>query len=463
MGLSGMKQRRAEDVERTMESLKQSMHDSSYRKAATAALHDNPVDETSSAIRGSLRRDVDGKPSKEYLGINVLEAAHRRIEWVFEEFDYVYLSFSGGKDSTVMLHMVGEYARSAGKRFGILFIDLEAQYKATICHIENMVDMYSDVSDLYWIAAPLALRNAVSQFQPKWKCWDPEEKDRWVREYPSRAYDTSGLDFIKDGMEFEELVPAFGRWVHEGRVACLVGIRADESLNRYRTVRNGRKRTHKGRMFTTLVTGDVYNVYPIYDWKTSDVWTYHAKTGHPYNGIYDLMHRAGVSIHSQRICQPYGDDQRRGLWLYQILEPETWGKVVARVNGANSGALYSKESGNVTGAIKVTLPDGHTWQSFAMMLLDSMPEKAAEHYRNKIWVFINWWKERGFPDGQIPDVAEQARESAKEVPSWRRICKTLLRNDYYCKGLSFTQTKSDAYDKYKKLMKKRRELWDLSW
>ena len=71
------------------------------------------------------------------------------------------------------------------------------------------------------------------------------------------------------------------------------------------------------------------------------------------------MHQAGLTPHQMRICQPYGDDQRKGLWLFQIIEPETWGKVVARVNGANAGALYAKDSGNILGNLKITKPDGH--------------------------------------------------------------------------------------------------------
>jgi len=64
---------------------------------------------------------------------------------------------------------------------------------------------------------------------------------------------------------------------------------------------------------------------------------------------------------------------------------------------------------------------------------------------------------RGYPNG-IPDDGPITK---KEPPSWARICKALLRNDYWCKGLSFSQTKSDAYDKYLKIMKKRREQWKI--
>lgn len=172
------------------------------------------------------------------------------------------------------------------------------------------------------------------------------------------------------------------------------------------------------------------------------------------------MHQAGLSIHQQRICQPYGDDQRKGLWLYQIIEPETWGRVVARVNGANQGSLYAKDSGNILGNLKITKPEGHTWESFAKLILTSMPDKSRIHFENKIAVFLKWYEDRGYSNG-IPDFASVQEEASKSVPSWRRICKTLLRNDYWCKGLSFTQTKAESYDKYLKVMKRRRQKWGL--
>lgn len=263
-------------------------------------------------------------------------------------------------------------------------------------------------------------------------------------------------------MEFEEFVPGFGEWFSEGeKTACFVGIRTDESLNRWRTISSKSKKMYDGLQWTTKVSNNVYNIYPIYDWKTSDLWIYQGKNpALPYNKLYDLMHKAGLTIHQMRICQPYGDDQRRGLWLFHLIEPETWSKVVARVNGANGGALYVKETGNITGYRSVTKPDGHTWKSFAHLLLNSMPPKTQEHYGNKIAIFQKWWIDRGYPDG-IPDEADYNLEAQKKVPSWRRVCKSLLRNDYWCKGLSFTQHKSEAYEKYLKLMKQRREKWGI--
>lgn len=402
---------------------------------------------------------------KRGLGTDVLTAARERIEFVFDEFERISVSFSGGKDSTVMLHLVMEEAIRRKREVGLLFIDLEGQYDCTIRHIDKCFRMYRDYVDPYWVCLPLHLRNAVSVYEPHWLCWDPDRRDSWIRTAPECAIENEEyFPFFSRGMEFEEFVPEFGEWYADGvRTACFVGIRTDESLNRYRTIQSETKQRYLDAIqWTTLASPSVYNAYPIYDWRTEDLWTYHGRyPAQPYNVLYDLMHKAGLTIHQMRICQPYGDDQRRGLWLFHLIEPQTWARVVARVNGANGGALYVQESGNITGYRKISKPEGHTWRSFARLLISSMPPRTRLHYENKIAVFVQWWKKRGYPDG-VPDEADYCLEAARKVPSWRRVCKSLLRNDYWCKGLSFTQHRSAAYDKYLSLMKRRRETWGMS-
>lgn len=393
------------------------------------------------------------------IGINVYEAAKERISYTFDHFEKIIVSFSAGKDSTCMLHMVCDEARRRNRKVAVMLIDLEGMYKKTIDHAERCREMYADCTEWYWICLPLHLRNAVSVYEPFWKCWDPEQKDMWIRDLPKDCIsDENYFPFFKNGMEFEEFDVLFAQWYAQGASCAVhIGIRADESLNRYRTIANRHKETYNGLMWTTRIVDQVYNCYPIYDWRTADDWIYQGKNPNkPYNELYDYMHLAGLTIHQMRICQPYGDDQRRGLWLFHLIEPETWAKVVARVNGANSGALYINETGNINGYYKVKKPAGHTWKSFAILLINSMPPKTQEHYKNKIYKFIKWWEEKGYPDG-IPDEADYQMEQKKNVPSWRRVCKSLLRNDYWCKGLSFTQQKSTAYEKYLKMMKKRRE------
>lgn len=397
--------------------------------------------------------------AKTYLELNVLEAARERIKYTFDNFEKVYVSFSAGKDSTTMLHLVAEEAKKRNRKFGLLLIDLEAQYKLTIDHALEQFEELKDIIEPYWVSLPLHLRNAVSVYEPQWICWEQDKKDMWIRQPPDFAItDEKFFPFFKYSMEFEEFVPLFGEWYSQGKsCACFVGIRTDESLNRWRTIASKTKVTHNGYGWTSKVTKNCYNVYPIYDWRTQDIWIFHGKTKLSYNKLYDRMFRAGLTIAQMRICQPYGDDQRRGLWLFHLIEPETWAKIVYRVNGANGGALYVKEWGNINGYRTVNKPPNHTWESFANMLVESMPPKSKEHFEAKIFVFQEWWKKKGYPEG-IPDEADYPLEVKKLAPSWRRIVKSLLRNDYWMKGLSFTQHKTDAYRAYLARIKKKIDL-----
>ena len=88
--------------------------------------------------------------TKVYLEQNVLEASRDRIENIFNSFERIYISFSGGKDSSVMFHLVMEEAKKRNVRVGVLIIDLEAQYNDTIIHIEHMIELYKDYIDLHW-------------------------------------------------------------------------------------------------------------------------------------------------------------------------------------------------------------------------------------------------------------------------------------------------------------------------
>ena len=392
---------------------------------------------------------------KKYQKNNVLEASRDRISKVFDDFNKIYVSFSGGKDSTVMLHLVMDEAIKRNRKVGVLIIDLEAQYNDTITHIHKMINMYKNNIDLYWCCLPLLLRNAVTNFEPRWICWDPDNKDIWVRQIPDIAKTEKDFDFFVPNMEFEEFMVLFGEWYGKGEnTAAFIGIRADESLHRYCAIATWNKegRQWKDYIWTTKIMKNVYNIYPIYDWRTEDDWRYHAKfKDKPYNEVYTKMHKAGVKLSQQRLCQPYGDDQKKGLWLYHILEPETWSRLIARVNGANSGALYIQESGNMTGYYKIQLPKNHTWRSFCNLLLQTMPRKTREHYMFRFKKFISGWHDRGYEE--IPEEAPEELESQCWVPSWRRMCKCLLRNDYWCKSLGQTQPKSEAWLKFKEIRK----------
>ena len=424
---------------------------------------------------------------KQYLLQNVYDAARERMHVIFSEFERICLAFSGGKDSGVLLNLAIEFAQKYDRRIGVMVVDLEGQYKLTIDYIQMMFDQYSEWVEPYWICLPINLRNAVSVYQPFWCAWDPDVQDKWIRpvpDHPSVISDPKYFPFYQHRMEFEEFTPEFNKWYGQGKkTAMLVGIRSDESLNRFRTIKSESKKMYKGLPWTTQYNdSQVYNCYPIYDWRTEDIWIANGRFEWEYNKLYDMMYKAGVGIHNQRICQPYGDDQRIGLELFRIIEPETWAKIVNRVSGANFGNIYC--GNKILGYRKVDLPKGHTWRSYTRLLLNSLPPETKANYIERFSKFVKFWYKTGsaVPDElhallppeatvtdtitnrgkknkhlvkykAIPDALDSAIESKKAAPTWRRMAACILKNDHMCKGLSFAQTKNQT-ERMKKLVEK---------
>ena len=403
------------------------------------------------------------KVPKIYKDINVYDAAINRYDIVLNDFDNYYVSVSGGKDSSIMLQLMAQEARKYRKKFSVLYIDLEAQYQATIGHINALIDVTKDVvENWYWCALPLSLRNAVSAIQPKWICWDKKDKKKWVREYPTKREDVvlvtedslpDGWDWFFRGMEFEEFILWFAKWfneTHGGKTAAGIGIRSDESLNRFRTIVSDKKERYKNYPWTTRAhckskALKCWNFFPLYDWRTEDDWTAVAKLNLLFNPIYELMYKNGLSIYEQRLCQPYGDDQRKGLDQYRTLEPETWEKVLNRVEGVNFGNIYCRTS--LLGNIKSEKPDNLTWDQYAVFLLESIGMYAPEvrdHYHTKIKTFLQWYEKDGISLEQIPDEADKKLESSKKAASWRRIARAIEKNDFWMSRLSFGETKKDV-------------------
>jgi len=393
--------------------------------------------------------------SKVYLNKDVLTATFERLEIIFNNFKRVYFCVSAGKDSSVMVQLANIVAKRMNRKFDVLFIDLEAQYRCTIEHLYELKQL-SQIDTFYHIALPLALRNAVSVLQPKWICWEEESKHLWVRDLPKDSINIHNcpFDWFRKGQEFEEFEVQFANWyqkLHNCTVACGVGIRTDESLNRFRTISfNTNKETFKNYLWTTkLKTSncilDVYNFYPIYDWSTEDIWGTVSKFGLPFNEIYELMYKNGLSIHEQRICQPYGDDQRNGLNQFKALEYDTWAKVLNRVNGVNFGNIYCRTS--ALGNLKTSKPSFMNWQQYTVFLLESIGlynRDLMMHYYRKIKKFMIWYKKKcGISLEEIPEEEPVKLEHQKKVISWRRIARAIEKNDFYLKRLSFAQTKND--------------------
>ena len=425
---------------------------------------------------------------KIYNNKDVYTAAKERIEYIFDEFEHICISFSGGKDSGTVLNMCIDEARKRKRKIGVLFIDLEAFYKKTIEFVERMLENNKDVLEPYWICLPMESPNSLSYLEPTWIWWDKEKEPIWVRPMPKKEYvineENNPLDFYKKNMPFEEFIKHFGNWYGKGeKTATLVGIRTDESLNRFRAIA-GTKSMYKDKNYSTKVNENVYNFYPIYDWSVEDIWTYNGKFQKDYNKLYDLFYKAGVSIHKMRVDEPFGNEAKAGLSMFRVIEPDTWAKVVNRVSGANFGNIYS---GNKIMNAHYKLPKNHTWKSFTFFLLDTLPPEISEHYKIKFSKFIKYWVEKGCPVSEdhikimeetCPDAIINTHEFSRrgkgdkevikftkvvdEIPgvdnkddvlTWRRMAMCIIKNDYTCKSLSFGMTK-DLTVRQKAIMEK---------
>ena len=425
---------------------------------------------------------------KIYNNKDVYTAAKERIEYIFDEFEHICISFSGGKDSGTVLNMCIDEARKRKRKIGVVFIDLEAFYKKTIEFVERMLENNKDVLEAYWICLPMESPNSLSYLEPTWIWWDKEKEPIWVRPMPKKEYvineENNPLDYYKKNMPFEEFIKHFGNWYGKGeKTATLVGIRTDESLNRFRAIA-GTKSMYKDKNYSTKVNENVYNFYPIYDWSVEDIWTYNGKFQKDYNKLYDLFYKAGVSIHKMRVDEPFGNEAKAGLSMFRVIEPDTWAKVVNRVSGANFGNIYS---GNKIMTAHYKLPKNHTWKSFTFFLLDTLPPEISEHYKIKFSKFIKYWVEKGCPVSEehikimeetCPDAIINTHEFSRrgkgdkevikftkvvdEIPgvdnkddvlTWRRMAMCIIKNDYTCKSLSFGMTK-DLTVRQKAIMEK---------
>lgn len=425
--------------------------------------------------------------------VNVYEASQQRFKFIFDNFERVYLSFSGGKDSGVMLNLALDYMREHNitTKLGIMVMDNEANYEYSLTFMHSILQKNRDLLDIYWCCLPLTLACTVSAYAVEWQCWGERDKERWIRPMPTQDYivniNNHPFPFFHEDQDVYEFWDKFGDWYGQGkRTACLIGIRASESLNRFRAIMNTRKECLDGQMWTKKNTEIVYNCYPIYDWKTEDIWTANAKFDWEYNELYDIFYKAGVPVHKMRVASPFMSESKGSLGLYRVIDPPVWAKLCARVQGANFLATYGKQLGYKS----FKLPPGHTWKSFTKFLLATLPKEVSENFKMRFIQSIKFWarvgltvsdktlvelrssglkiKENGFtPHGKksklrirvlrYPDHTDFLSCHNSEVASWKRLAITILKNDHTCKYMGFSPTHEQAMrqrfimEKYKKL------------
>lgn len=426
---------------------------------------------------------------KKYLDINVYDAAAQRLDFVFENFERVYVSFSGGKDSGVLLNLVIDYVRKnkITQKVGVQILDNEANYEYSLKFMHSILKSNLDILDVYWCCLPITLPCTVSSYETEWQCWGINDQQRWIRPMPQEDYvfniDNHPFPFFKENMNYNLFWDRFSEWYSQGkRTANLIGIRADESLNRFRAIANDRKETLIGQSWTKKNTKHSYNCYPIYDWTTQDIWVANARFGWEYNELYNVFYMAGLKIPQMRVASPFMSESKSSLNLYRIIDPNVWQRLCARVMGANFLATYGKQLDYKS----FKLPKGHTWKSFVKFLLDTLPEETAKNFKMRFVQSFKYWGRvgRGLPKDTIkelkqigvdfelngktshgtkeldrvliksfPDHVDELSGKHSDVASWKRFAITILKNDHTCKYMGLAPTK-DKLERLKQIKHK---------
>lgn len=178
--------------------------------------------------------------------MNVYERTQQRLKTVFDLFDNIYVSFSGGKDSGVLLNLCIGYIRQHGlqRRIGVFHMDYEIQYRDTLDYVNRTLAANADILDVYRVCIPFKVQTCTSMFQQYWRPWDGSMRDIWVREMPEGSLTQHDFPFFTDEMWDYEFQNRFAEWLHRRsgakRTCCLIGIRTQESFNRWRTIYSDR-------------------------------------------------------------------------------------------------------------------------------------------------------------------------------------------------------------------------------
>ena len=300
---------------------------------------------------------------------DVMNAAKKRVSFIFDNYDNIQLSFSGGKDSTVLFHLCNEEAKTRDRKFYVYFQDQEAEYSATIDIVEWVMSQPNVIP--LWYQVPIFMTNAASHQQLFLWAWG--EGEQWVRE-------KHDLSIKSIEIKYPRRFNKFNLWVGQqlrqrgGRTVSIIGLRAQESPDR-RFVMFG----EDSDMFWVRRKTEPHKAYPIIDWSYLDIWKFLIEGGYKYNKIYDKMYMLGHDIRTMRVSNLVHEKAFRCLSDLQELEPDTYDKLEARLHGVHTAAIYANEK--LIYSIK-SLPDKFSsWKEYKDFLLSNIHPDLCKLFR----------------------------------------------------------------------------------
>lgn len=310
---------------------------------------------------------------------SVLEAARKRIAFVFDTHEHIVVSVSGGKDSTVLAHLAIEEAHRRGRRIGMFFLDEEVVYQATVDQVDWLMNMRPENTIRLWMQLEFRLTNATSQTEGQLICWEAGKHKLWMRpkrrdsiQHPPWNPETATVRDRRKGFGFYDAIENFERQ-YTG-AAFLVGLRAaGESPNRWRAVTKHPIQIGGQTVYWGTRKGANSALYPLYDWNASDVWRYIAETGIRYHRVYDLQHMKGYPVNEMRISSLIHERAFKSICDLPEFEPKTYAKLVKRIKGI----AMAQETGKASRMFKATkLPQNFTsWIAYRDFLVSTHPDR----------------------------------------------------------------------------------------
>lgn len=351
---------------------------------------------------------------KVYLNVDVFKVAIQRLRELYRSDDRIVVAFSGGKDSGVCLELARIVCKQErNEPVEVFVLDDEIMYPGTFEYQERIAQC-KDIK-MHWKYACEPMPCVWNRSAPYWWVFDWKlDPDQWVRKPPSYAERIQEIDLYR-------IVNPTTFPVKEGKkLYIIIGNRTVESRVRLLSI-------HSAQSFVTKpnhYAEGAIKAYPIYDWKTADVWKAINDHHWDYNRAYDTLLKMGLPMERQRIAPPtmayFGMES---LSIAAKAWPRWYDKVNERLPGAKTIAAYGMR------AVSPLRRNGETWQQcYQRECIDEAPEwikKRAIFAKEYMLDQHSKHATKPFPETASCDMCGNMRGS------WRGLANILYTGDPY--------------------------------